>query len=305
MHYLTRHKVKRSILKVQNGKKVMANDSSEMATPTAVTVDSGNGRSSPRSVYYGNRSLTERKTPEGSQRAVPSRKVSWHGDGDITTSIEFPRVDPELKPSLFYNKSEISQFRAVEQRRIDKMMMKRIQRMVEEKMADEIEAAKARGATPEEIEAMMPQTPEQIFEILDMPVGFDSPPPPGMMDEPTSKVPKVVAEDEHTEKIPKVHDDEHESIDSTAGSENSVDNQLTEEALATAESPTTEDGGHQDCEVDEPETEPSHDSASSVDDTEGSSTNSHTTRKANTPVPTQRTDYDVHGGWSNPLETTS
>ena len=138
-------------------------------TSTTDDNDGGkNGRSSsPRSVYYGNKSPSERKGKN--PKAPPSRKISWHGE--VTTStVDVPRVDPDLKPTLFYNKSEISQFRAVEQRRIDKMMMKRIQRMVEEKMADEIEEAKSRGATPEEIEAMMPQTPEQIFEILGMPV---------------------------------------------------------------------------------------------------------------------------------------
>ena len=276
------------------------NETMEVTITPATTADDNNGgkngRSSPRSVYYGNKSPTERRNKN--PKALPSRKISWHGE--VTTSTkDVPRVDPELKPALFYNKSEISQFRAVEQRRIDKMMMKRIQRMVEEKMADEIEEAKSRGATPEDIEAMMPQTPEQIFEILGMPVGLDTMAPPAMLavnDDATSTVPKMAAEDEPTGNFRNTSDEEHESIDSSAKSEEAVDDQQHDDTAGAAD-PVVGDEGET--------MHPKHPSYEAGDDEDVPSTNEHTTRKSDEPTPTQRTDYDVHGGWSNPLDVAS
>ena len=93
------------------------------------------------------------------------RRVTFHND--LTTNVlEFPRIDPEEKDSMFYNKVDFQKFQLEEQRRHDRMMMNRIQNMVQEVMADKIEEALGKGATPEEIEAMMPQTPEEIFVLL-------------------------------------------------------------------------------------------------------------------------------------------
>jgi hypothetical protein len=49
----------------------------------------------------------------------------------LTTSTRvFPRVDPEMKASLFYIEQDYQRFQADEQQRYDKMMMKNIQEMV-------------------------------------------------------------------------------------------------------------------------------------------------------------------------------
>lgn len=105
------------------------------------------------------------------------RSVSFHEP--LTTSIHcIPLRSPEETADLFYNRQDFAAFQADEQRRYDKMMMKRIQQMVQEAMKDELEAAYARNATPEEIEAMMPQTTEEIFSLLGGISALDMPKPP-------------------------------------------------------------------------------------------------------------------------------
>ena len=134
------------------------------------------GRGSPRSVYDDNSTIIDPETNEhkstGScddDEIVPSgrtrRRVSFM-ENLTTATIEVPAIEPEQKGELFYNKTDFARFHQDEQRRFDKMMMKKIQKMVEEKMADQLAEAYARGASPEEIAAMMPQTPEEIFALL-------------------------------------------------------------------------------------------------------------------------------------------
>jgi hypothetical protein len=95
-----------------------------------------------------------------------NRRIRFHEQESLTRTIEVERCDPEQKDELFYNKSDFARFQQDEQRRYDRMMMKKIQKMVHEQMADQISHARAQGATEEEIDAMMPQTPEEIFAVL-------------------------------------------------------------------------------------------------------------------------------------------
>lgn len=105
------------------------------------------------------------------------RLVSFHDS--LTTFIHnIPRRTPEEIEALFYNRDDFADFQAKEQRRYDKMMAKRIQDMVQEAMKDKLEAAYARNATPEEIDAMMPQTTEEIFSLLGGICALDMPKPP-------------------------------------------------------------------------------------------------------------------------------
>ncbi|KAG7367460.1 hypothetical protein IV203_030131 [Nitzschia inconspicua] len=114
---------------------------------------------------------------DGSIDDHPSRSVSFHEP--LTTTIHFiPLRSPEETAELFYNREDFADFQAKEQRRYDKMMMKRIQEMVQEAMKDQLEAAYARNATPEEIDAMMPQTTEEIFLLLGGMAALDMPKPP-------------------------------------------------------------------------------------------------------------------------------
>jgi hypothetical protein len=103
--------------------------------------------------------------------------VSFHEP--LTTAIHcIPLRSPEESTELFYSRQDFATFQANEQRRYDKMMMKRIQEMVQEAMKDDLEAAYARNATPEEIDAMMPQTTEEIFSLLGGISALDMPKPP-------------------------------------------------------------------------------------------------------------------------------
>lgn len=108
------------------------------------------------------------------------RRARWKDD-IVTSVVEVPVWDEEMKSTLFYNKMDYHEFQEAEQRRYDKMMMKKIQKMVYEKMGPQLQEALDRGATPEEIEAMMPQTTEDIFSLLggipqpDMPVTLKAP----------------------------------------------------------------------------------------------------------------------------------
>jgi hypothetical protein len=123
------------------------------------------GRGSPRAVVYDgsgdliSSSINERKT------ATVRKQTSWHEE--LTTEIiEIPRVEEEMMTSLFYNKQDFQKFQQDEQRRYDKKMMKQIQGMIRDIMADQLAEATESGATPEELEAMMPQTTEEIFAML-------------------------------------------------------------------------------------------------------------------------------------------
>ena len=84
----------------------------------------------------------------------------------MTEVIEVPLWDEEVKTSLFYNKMDYYDFQEAEQRRYNKMMSKQIQKMVYEKMGPQLQEAIDRGASAEEIEAIMPQTTEEIFALL-------------------------------------------------------------------------------------------------------------------------------------------
>jgi hypothetical protein len=101
----------------------------------------------------------------GDQKAKTSRGI-WFPDILITRTIEIPRVPQKEKNVFFYSKADLKRFQAEEHSRCHENMLKKIQAMVHEKMADEITAAQARGASPEEIDAMMPQTSEEIFALL-------------------------------------------------------------------------------------------------------------------------------------------
>ena len=126
------------------------------------------------------------------------RKISFHEP--LTTDVrEIPLRTPEENVELFYQRQDFALFQAKEQQRYDKMMMKRIQQMVTEAMKDELEAAYARNATPEEIDAMMPQTTEEIFELLGgMPtMEMMKPPSASMHQEQMAKLEATVNEDDN------------------------------------------------------------------------------------------------------------
>jgi hypothetical protein len=62
------------------------------------------------------------------ERRPPKRRISFDPDEPMVVEVE--RVAPEMKAELFYNKRDIAQFQADEKRRFDRMMMKKIQRLV-------------------------------------------------------------------------------------------------------------------------------------------------------------------------------
>jgi hypothetical protein len=101
----------------------------------------------------------------GDQKANTRRGI-WFPDILITRTIEIPRVPQKEKNDLFYSKADLKRFQVEEHYRCHENMIKKIQAMVHGKMANEIAAAQARGASPEEIDAMMPQTSEEIFALL-------------------------------------------------------------------------------------------------------------------------------------------
>ena len=84
----------------------------------------------------------------------------------MTEIIEVPFWDEEVKTSLFYNKMDYYEFQEAEQRRYNKLMSKQIQKMVYEKMGPQLQEAIDRGASAEELEAIMPQTTEEIFALI-------------------------------------------------------------------------------------------------------------------------------------------
>jgi len=93
------------------------------------------------------------------------RRARWNDDV-VTSIVEIPVLDEDTKSVLFYSKTDYLDFQEKEQKRYDKMMGKQIQKMVYDAMGPQIQQAMDRGATPEEIEAMMPQTTEEIFQLL-------------------------------------------------------------------------------------------------------------------------------------------
>jgi hypothetical protein len=98
---------------------------------------------------------------------------------DIVTQVHsIPRLEVDDLDDLFYTKKDFARFQASEQKRHDKRMMKQIQGLVHEAMKDQLDAARSRGATEEEMEAMMPQTPEDIFAVLG---GIPTPTPGGIV----------------------------------------------------------------------------------------------------------------------------
>eukprot|EP00934_Nitzschia_sp_Nitz4_P008077 Nitzschia sp. Nitz4//scaffold7_size249615//97276//97773//NITZ4_001166-RA/size249615-processed-gene-0.190-mRNA-1//-1//CDS//3329558409//8067//frame0 len=96
----------------------------------------------------------------------------------ITDVIEVPPVDPESHSELYYSKGDYQRFQEKEQARYDKMMSKHIQNLVREAMSDQIQEAMDRGATPEEVEAMMPQTTDEIFALIGGMPNLSMPAPP-------------------------------------------------------------------------------------------------------------------------------
>lgn len=71
-----------------------------------------------------------------------------------------------LKEDLFYSDADYARFRASEQKRHEKMIAKKVQKMVHEKLRPEINKAVAAGATLEDIEAMVPKNHEEMVAYL-------------------------------------------------------------------------------------------------------------------------------------------
>jgi hypothetical protein len=143
------------------------------------------GRGSPTAVYQQNNpaltttaetsstsssttTTTKKSADESMTSSRTTKRIRFQEKELLTRTIEVERCDPERKEELFYNKTDFARFQQDEQRRYDRMMMKKIQNMVHEKMADQIADARAQGSTDEEIDAMMPQTTEEIFALLGM-----------------------------------------------------------------------------------------------------------------------------------------
>jgi len=122
--------------------------------------------------------ITEGRGEEGTVNTTSKlnnkrRKVSFR-DGVATTDVyEIPSIAdayqlecPEIFNILFYNDTDYARFRCAEQKRYDKMIAKKIQRLVREKMKQQIEEALQRNVAPDEIEKMMPQSYAEIVNIL-------------------------------------------------------------------------------------------------------------------------------------------
>ena len=115
------------------------------------------------------------KATEAKEATVKRRRVSFHTD--CTTKIfEIPLLaeyDDEdsngggsIRNVLFYSQSDYDRFKASEQRRNEKMIAKKLQKLVQEQMQPRINEAVANGATLEDIEAMMPKTHEEMVAML-------------------------------------------------------------------------------------------------------------------------------------------
>mmetsp|Transcript_4801 Transcript_4801/g.13839 ORF Transcript_4801/g.13839 Transcript_4801/m.13839 type:complete len:817 (+) Transcript_4801:227-2677(+) len=81
--------------------------------------------------------------------------------------IPIPRVPRHEKAQFFYTKSELAVFRKEENQRHEKKMMKQIRGMVRERLQPKIQLAKENGATPEELDAMVPTHPQELFKVLE------------------------------------------------------------------------------------------------------------------------------------------
>lgn len=75
-------------------------------------------------------------------------------------------VEKNIKDDLFYGDADYERFRASEQRRYDKVVAKKLQKMVMEKMQPAINEAVANGATLQDIEAMVPKTHDEMVAYL-------------------------------------------------------------------------------------------------------------------------------------------
>jgi len=98
------------------------------------------------------------------KRRKVSFKVGFTGD-----IFEIPHNDYDTqntKNDLFYSDADYDRFKASEQKRYNKLVAKKIQQMVHEKMQPAINEAVANGATLEDIEAMVPKTHAQMVAYL-------------------------------------------------------------------------------------------------------------------------------------------
>lgn len=102
------------------------------------------------------------------KRSVTFNDSSFEEIIEIPSLMEFngPNDTTSIKDDLFYSDADYTRFRANEQRRYNKMVTKRLQQMVQEKMQPKINEAVASGATLEDIEAMVPKTQAEMVEYL-------------------------------------------------------------------------------------------------------------------------------------------
>jgi len=103
---------------------------------------------------------------------MKKRRVSLSvGFADYDAVIEIPHrndyeADNIVKEDIFYVDADYMRFRASEQKRYDKLLTKRLQAMVMEKMQPIINEKVASGATLEDIEAMVPKTQADMIAYL-------------------------------------------------------------------------------------------------------------------------------------------
>lgn len=94
------------------------------------------------------------------------RRVSFKVGFSETEIIEIEHDVDGIKDKLYYGDDDYDRFRASELKRYNKMVAKKLQKMVQEKIQPEINDAVANGATLEDIEAMVPQTHEEMVAYL-------------------------------------------------------------------------------------------------------------------------------------------
>lgn len=103
---------------------------------------------------------------------MKKRRVSLTvGFADYDAVLEIPHrndyeADNIVKEDIFYVDADYMRFRASEQKRYDKLLTKRLQAMVMEKMQPIINEKVANGATLEDIEAMVPKTHADMIAYL-------------------------------------------------------------------------------------------------------------------------------------------
>ena len=103
-------------------------------------------------------------TPLTKKRKVSFKVGFTEAVHEIPNRTEYEKEN--LKEDLFYLDADYERFRASEQKRHDKLVAKKIQKMVMEKMQPTINEAVANGATLEDIEAMVPKTHEEMVSYL-------------------------------------------------------------------------------------------------------------------------------------------